>query len=222
MTDELKIGAKIEALKGSMTYEELSKDIFEKTGHEIHWTTLQKYATGKRNPSLKALEIISTYSGKPLSYFVNDASDNIRKKVSRLEKLKDLRDRHGELTKVIDIPILGEVPAGEPSNIEEYIEGYHPIPKAISKGEDFALRVRGDSMIDVGIEPGDLLLIRKQPVAEQGQTVIARIGDEITCKRFYLRHGRPVLEPANSRYKTIEPEELEIIGVVTRFIRELE
>lgn len=217
------IGKKVKELKGNMTYEDFAKDIRNKTGYDIHWTTLQKYITGKRTPSIKTLEILAQYANKPLSFFVEEVPE-LRKKVERLEELKELKSQRDKLTEIIDIPILGEVPAGEPVEVgEEYIEGYYPLPKALYRREHFALRVKGDSMIDVGIEPGDLILVRKQPTAEIGQTVIARVNEsEVTCKRFYIKNGRPVLEPANARYKTIEPEQLEIIGIVTRVIRDLD
>lgn len=217
----MNIGKKIELIKGDMTYQDFAQDIFNKTGHEIHWTTLQKYITGQRRPSLRTLDILAEYSNNPVSYFVEDNKE-LKDKVIRLEKLKSLKKDYDELTKIKEIPILGNVPAGNPNLQFETDEGFYPIPAVLYKGESFALRIRGDSMIGVGIEDGDLVLVRQQPVAEIGQTVIARIGDEVTCKRFYVRNGKPVLEPANSKYKTIEPDELEIIGVVTKMIREFE
>lgn len=215
------IGKKIEKIKSDMTYIDFAQDILKKTGHEIHWTSLQKYITGQRTPSLKTLEILAEYARLPVTYFVEE-NEELKEKVVRLQKLKYLKQKYEELTKVITIPILGQVPAGEPNQQYEINEGYYPIPMAIHKGETFVLKIKGDSMIDVGIEDGDLVLVRQQPTAEIGQTVIARIGDEVTCKRFYIRNGRPVLEPANAKYKTIEPDELEIIGIVTKIIREFE
>lgn len=217
----MNIGKKLDALKGNRSYNDFTQDILNKTGYEIHWTTLQKYITGQRTPSIKTLEILAEYANMPLSYFV-DEDDELSKKVVRLEKLKRIKKDHDELTKTVDIPILGQVPAGEPNRQYETSEGFYPIPMVLHNGETFALRIRGDSMIDVGIENGDLVMVRQQPTAEVGQTIIARIGDEVTCKRFYIKNGRPVLEPANSKYKTIEPNELEIVGVVTKIIRELE
>lgn len=217
----MNIGKKIENIKGDMTFEKLAQDILDKTGHEIHWTSLQKYVSGQRNPSLRTLEVLANYSNHPITYFVEEDIE-LTKKVARLEKLRQLKKDYDKLTKIIEIPILGSVPAGEPNIQYENLEGYYPVPYVLYKDESFVLKIKGDSMIGVGIEDGDIVLVRQQPTAEIGQTVIARIGDEVTCKRFYIRNNRPVLEPANSKYKTIEPDELQIIGVVTKIIRELD
>lgn len=123
---------------------------------------------------------------------------------------------------IIKLPILGFVPAGGPVMTEENLEGHMPLPKMLIKDErDFCLKIRGDSMEDVGINDGDLILVHPQPVAENGQTIIARIDGEVTCKRFYKTNDKCRLEPANQKYKPIDYKDLEIIGIVTRIIKEI-
>ena len=123
---------------------------------------------------------------------------------------------------IIKLPILGFVPAGGPVMTEENIEGHMPLPRLLVKDEhDFCLRIRGDSMEDVGINDGDLILVHPQPVAENGQTIIARIDGEVTCKKFYRTNGKCRLEPANQNYKPIDYADLEIIGIVTKVIKDI-
>lgn len=123
---------------------------------------------------------------------------------------------------VKSLPIIGIVPAGMPILAEENIEGYMPLPSKFVKGEnDFLLKVRGDSMEDVNISDGDLILVHQQPTAENGQTVIARINGEVTCKRFYKTNGKCILEPANAKYKPIDCNDIEIVGIVTKVIKDV-
>lgn len=215
------IGKKIAQVKGTMSYEEMSDDIYNKTGHRLHWTTLQKYVTGTRNPTIKMLEILSDYSKRPISFFVQDEESELFAKVARLDKLRLIKETYEKTMDVVHIPLLGAVPAGDPNLQEENIEDIIPVPKCVYNKETFALRIKGDSMIGVGIDDGDIVYVKKQPKAEIGQTIIARIGDEVTCKRYYVKNGRPVLEPANGKYARIEPAQLEIVGVVTRVCKKI-
>lgn len=120
-------------------------------------------------------------------------------------------------------PIIGFVPAGGPVVVEENFEGTIPLPLDFIKGpDDFCLRVRGDSMEDVNITDGDLVLVHPQPTAENRATVIARVNGEVTCKRFYRTDNKCILEPANRKYKPIDCTEIEIIGVVTKVIKDFQ
>lgn len=123
---------------------------------------------------------------------------------------------------IIRIPILGFVPAGGPVMVEENIEDYMPFPVILIKGkDDFFLKIRGDSMEDMDIHDGDLVLVHPQPNAENGRTVIARINGEVTCKRFYKTDNKCILEPANSKYKPIDCTDVEIIGIVVKVVKEV-
>ena len=84
----------------------------------------------------------------------------------------------------------------------------------------FALRVRGDSMINAGILSGDLVVVRPQPSADDGQIVVARIEDEATVKRLQRRDGQVWLMPENDAYSPIDGSEAELIGIVKAVVRE--
>ena len=115
------------------------------------------------------------------------------------------------------IPVIGVVTAGIPILAVENQEG------SMSWDGDpncFALRVRGDSMINAAILSGDLVVVRPQQNADDGQIVVARIGDEATVKRLRRRHGEIWLMPENDNYAPIDGTEAEIIGIVKAVVRE--
>ena len=114
------------------------------------------------------------------------------------------------------IPIVGVVTAGVPILAVENQEGTMPW----SDPGCFALRVRGDSMINAGILSGDKVVVRPQPSADDGQIVVARIGEEATVKRLCRRNGQVWLMPENEHYDPIDGTEAEIIGIVKAVVRE--
>ncbi|MCB4757534.1 MAG: transcriptional repressor LexA [Elusimicrobia bacterium] len=116
------------------------------------------------------------------------------------------------------VPILGRVHAGPLHMAIENVEGYLPVGSGLSPAKHFALRVRGDSMVEAGILEGDLAIVRMQAVAEEGDIVVARVDDEATVKRFRRRDGQPILEPANPQYAPIAPP-FEVLGVVVEVRR---
>ena len=114
------------------------------------------------------------------------------------------------------IPVIGVVTAGLPILAVENQEGTIPWTEAGC----FALRVRGDSMINAGILEGDKVVVRPQPSADDGQIVVARIEDEATVKRLLRRNGQVWLMPENDNYAPIDGTNAEIIGVVKGVVRE--
>ena len=115
------------------------------------------------------------------------------------------------------IPVVGVVTAGMPILALENQEG------TISWDGDpscFALRVRGDSMVNAGILNGDMVVVRPQQNADDGQIVVARIGDEATVKRLHRRGGEVWLLPENDAYSPIDGREAELIGLVKAVVRE--
>ena len=116
------------------------------------------------------------------------------------------------------IPVLGRVFAGTLHAALEDVEGSVSVAGR-ERGAEFALRVRGDSMIEAGILEGDLVLVRRQATANDGDIVVARADDDATVKRFRLRNSEPVLEPANSNYAPIRGP-FEIVGIVTEVRRQ--
>jgi len=125
----------------------------------------------------------------------------------------------------IEIPILGAIAAGQPIEAIEIPDETITITKDEigQQGKHYALRVQGSSMIDEGIFDGDIVVIRKQEVAENGQTVVAVIDDnEATLKKLYREKGRFRLQPANPTLFPIYRDEVEVRGVVVKIIRNLE
>jgi repressor LexA len=123
------------------------------------------------------------------------------------------------------VPLVGEVAAGTGVLAQENVEELYPLPEDFTgSGTLFMVKVRGDSMIDAGIMEDDFVVVRQQPDAEQGDTVVAGIpGDEATVKRFSTRDGRVVLTPANERLAPMEfdPSDVAIYGKVVTVLRRL-
>jgi len=120
---------------------------------------------------------------------------------------------------VVEIPIRGRVPAGTPFLAEDNIEGYLPVDASLARrGRLFALHVVGDSMVNAGIQDGDHVVVREQPLAENGEIVVAMVdGDEATVKRLHLEHDHIELRPENPRHRPIlitQDRRLEIAGKV--------
>lgn len=125
----------------------------------------------------------------------------------------------------IRVPVLGTIACGIPKFAEENIEEYVRLPVALfGKGNFFILRAYGDSMIEAGIDNGDLVLIRQQNYADEGQIVVALMEDEATLKRFYPepKKHRIRLHPENSRMDDIYVDNCEIQGVAVKVLKGLE
>ena len=118
------------------------------------------------------------------------------------------------------VPIVGTVAAGTPILAQECIEDYLAFDTGGRDGEYFALRVRGESMLNAGILPGDLVVVHQQPVAHNGEIVVALLGDEATVKRLSRRNGEVWLLPENEAYSPIDGREASILGKVTAVVRQ--
>jgi repressor LexA len=124
------------------------------------------------------------------------------------------------------LPLVGRIAAGGPLLAEENIEDEIAVPEPLGRGADFLLRVRGDSMIDAGILDGDVLVVRKQPDARNGEIVVALVGDdeganEATVKTFYREQNRIRLQPENRSLEPIYADHVEVLGKVTGVFRTL-
>jgi repressor LexA len=125
------------------------------------------------------------------------------------------------------LPLVGEIAAGGPLLAEENIEDYLAVPEPLSRGGDeFLLRVKGESMIEAGILPGDYVVVRRQQTAQDGDVVVALAGgdeaaDEATVKRFFRENGRIRLQPENSALDPLYPEHVQILGKVIGVFRRL-
>jgi repressor LexA len=118
------------------------------------------------------------------------------------------------------IPILGKVAAGLPILAEENVEDYLPVPEELAdKPGCYALRVKGDSMIEAGIHDGDLAIIQKKETARNGETIVALLEDEATLKVYYKESDHIRLEPRNPRMKPIKTKKAQILGKLVGIFR---
>ena len=121
---------------------------------------------------------------------------------------------------VVNIPLLGQVAAGQPLLAVENITEYFPIPSEyMPGGEVFMLKVKGDSMINMGIYEGDQIIVRKQNTASNGEVIVALVDDSATVKRFYKENGHIRLQPENDFMDPIIVDDCEILGKVIGLIR---
>ncbi len=197
--------------------------------------------TAKQAQVLEYIEAYQLENGKSptlreIRTFLNVSSDNsVLKHLNALIKkgfiekddtprgiglLESVKQRLASTT--ISIPILGFIPAGGPVNAEQYTDGYMTVDSnsVTNQSSCFALRVTGQSMIDVGIYEGDLLVADANKQARVGDIVIALVDNENTVKRLITREGRYYLKAENRDYLDIEPiESLQIQGVVVSLHR---
>jgi repressor LexA len=157
--------------------------------------------------------------------------NSVQKYLKKLEEKGCIRSPWGNSKRALElvdpgpvqmtVPLLGRVAAGRPIeaiSTHETVE----VPDALLRGDDhFALKVVGDSMVDDGIREGDIVIVKRQRDARNGQTVIALIGDDATIKQYHRRGARIELRPANPRVRPIfvGEDELQIQGVVIGLIR---
>jgi repressor LexA len=126
----------------------------------------------------------------------------------------------GQVENVTSVPLVGTVTAGMPILAVEQIEGYIPYSGRVSRDKPlFALRVRGDSMINAGILDGDIVISEKTPDAANGDIVVAMIEDEATVKRFFKDSTCFRLQPENDAYEPILSTEVTILGKVVAVLR---
>jgi len=168
----------------------------------IPYTTIVNfYEKGTENIKLSTLKKLAEYFAVPIDYLVDDEVEN------RFIPI---------LGEMINLPIVGRVSCGNGSIAYEDVEGYEAVPKEwLSGGEHFFLRARGDSMTGARINDGDLLLIRKQDIVENGEIAAVLInGDEAVLKRVYFHEDMIVLQSENPGYAPIlcPPNEARIIG----------
>ena len=128
---------------------------------------------------------------------------------------------YNQKREMLHIPILGKVAAGEPIFAEENVEDTFPMPLEYfdSNNDYFMLRIQGDSMINVGICNRDLIIIKKQSTARNGDIVVALVEDSATVKTFYREKNHIRLQPENDNYDPIILKEAEVLGVLVGLFR---
>jgi repressor LexA len=142
-------------------------------------------------------------------------------------KARDLPDPRSARSDTPMLPLVGRIAAGGPLLAEENVEERIAVPDLLGRNADFLLRVTGESMIDAGILDGDLVVVRRQDDARDGEVVVALVGDdesadEATVKTFRRdRDGRVRLQPENSALEPIYADHVQILGKVTGVLRSL-
>lgn len=178
-------------------------------------------ANGGRIPSLGEIGAGLGISKSTVSKYLN---------IMKAEGSIEFEGHRGIVTKQMrmdaegfcSVPVLGEVACGLPILAEENISEYVRLPVSLfGRGEFFLLRARGDSMINAGIDDGDLVLARKQEVAEYNQIVVALVGDEATLKRFRPDGDKIYLHAENPAYDDIVLESCMIQGVAVKIIKDI-
>lgn len=122
--------------------------------------------------------------------------------------------------KTASVPVMGRVTAGMPILAVEDVEGYVTVSETFRRGRElFALRVVGESMINAGILDGDTVIVHRTPTAENGEIVVALVGEEATVKRFYKEKGHFRLQPENDSFEPIIVDEVVLLGKVVALFR---
>lgn len=186
--------------------------IFETINREGYSPTIRDIQT---NVGIKSTSTVHAY----LARLEEKGYINKEGGKSRSVRLGGAKPQSRRSTKV---PILGKVTAGMPILAVENFEGYIDFPlmnRSYAYNELFALRVSGESMIEAGILDGDIVVIKKEQYAENGQIVVALVEDEATVKTFYKEKGHYRLQPENSTMEPIIADEVYILGKVVSVLR---
>lgn len=134
--------------------------------------------------------------------------------------INEMEGPAGQTPAMVQVPLLGRITAGEPILANENIEETFSLPKhLVGANNVFMLTVVGNSMIEAGIYNGDYVIVKQQNTAENGNIVVALLGDEATVKRFYRERDRIRLQPENSQYAPIFTREVLILGIVIGLYR---
>ncbi len=143
-----------------------------------------------------------------------------QKKARSIRVLSDCRDKEPQ-TYISKVPLLGTVAAGKPLLSEENLDGYVNLTEPfVRPGKSyFALRVRGQSMVNAGILDGDLAVVEQSSIAQDGQIIVAVIDDAITLKRYYKESSRIRLQPENPDFQAIYCTDVRIVGILSNIVR---
>ena len=152
-----------------------------------------------------------------------EESGYIRRDPTKPRAIEILDDEFG-LTRreMVQVPVVGTVAAGQPILAQENIEDYFPIPAdLLPNAQTFMLRVKGESMINIGIFDGDQVIVEKTSTARNGEIVVALVEDSATVKRFFNENGHYRLQPENDSMDPIIVPEVQILGKVVGLFRRM-
>jgi repressor LexA len=167
-----------------------------------HLANLEKLGLLRRDPSKpRAIELLDRVQ-KDVGSAVQDAVESVK-----------VMMRPG-------LPLVGQVAAGQPILAEENIEDYIQVPAAAGGDTgEYVLRVRGESMIDAGILEGDFVVVRPQDTADDGEIIVALVGEEATVKRFFREADHVRLQPENATMEPIRSKDVRVLGRVVGLFR---
>ena len=189
----MKVGDKIKKLRKQhrMTQSDLAKKL------NVAPTAVSAWEGNKNRPLMDKISIIADMFDVPITYFFDGA----------IEEDKNIKVAENESSYLyntdllVKLPIVGTISCGNGIIAYEDIEGLKEVPRSWVKGsEHFLLRAKGDSMINARIEDGDLLLIRKQEIIENGEIAAVVVDDEAVLKRIYRTDGQIILQSENPKY----------------------
>ena len=172
-----------------------------------HLETLEKNGFIRRDPAKpRAIEIMDDDFYHNMREAVNTSSDNTEINTNRRE--------------MVNVPMVGTVAAGQPLLAVENVTDSFPLPvDLLPNSETFMLKVKGDSMINMGIYEGDQLIIERRNTARNGEVIVALVDDSATVKRFYKEDGHYRLQPENDYMEPIIVDHCEILGKVIGLVR---
>lgn len=204
-----------------MTGTEQFKKISKKS-KEVFDFIVSYYSKNRRPPTIREVAFSLRFSSPSTAHFHIKKLENagFLRRTGRHSRSISIDDAF--IQPAIPIPVVGTIRAGMPVMADENIEYYYFIPEKLVSGECFLLRVKGDSMKDAGILPGDLLLIRQSNTINQNEIGAFMIDGEATIKKFRYVDSKPALIAENPDYETIFPQDLLILGKVILLIRSYE
>ncbi len=187
-----------------------------------------RHVTRSRNypPSVREIgEAVGLSSSSTVHNHLNQLERRglIRRDPSKSRTVQLVQDEREQEARrnVVSIPLVGHVAAGSPILAEQNIEDHIALSSDLAQEGWFFLKVRGDSMINAGILDGDMVLVRPQPSADNGQIIVAMVEGEATCKRLDRRNGTVKLLPENEEYQPIEAPDAQVVGLVKGVFRVL-
>lgn len=186
----MKLGDKLKKVRvdNQMSMEELKNLLNNKYDLNISKSMISRWENGKSEP-------INTYLSAYAKEFNLDMNNLLDIDLSQIPGIKMIK-------KFVNVPILGEIACGEPIFCQQNYDGFFQIDEDLDR-PDFCLVANGDSMVDVGIQDGDLIFMRQTPVVENGRIAGVLIDDTVTLKRFYKNDHEIILQPENKAYSPI-------------------
>ena len=218
MAGRMKVGEKLKFYRKKLDLTQ--RELGIKSG--ISYTSISDYEKGKAFPRKGSLEKLAKALGVDISEFnmPETPEEEPRPDLSEDKEVKIFKAIFKDLIMdmSVDVPVYGSIPAGKPEEAGGGIVEYIKMPKSIASTVDYALKVKGLSMVEEGIFEGSIVFVKIQKYADDGDIVVARKGNEYTIKRYRKTASESWLEPANHNF-AFGKSEFEIVGIVKDILR---